>query len=48
MDQFLGFVVALLAFAVFMFLIGRAVKYVIVLGCAAIAYFVLVALGVLG
>ena len=48
MDQFLGFVLALLAFAFFVFLIGRAVKYVILLGCALIAYFVLLALGVLG
>jgi len=48
MAQFLGFVLALLAFAFFMFLIGRAVKYVILLGCALIAYFLLFALGILG
>jgi len=48
MDQFLGFVLALLAFALFVFLIGRAVKYVILLGFALIVYFALIALGILG
>ena len=48
MDQFLGFVLALLAFAFYVFLIGRAVKYVMLLGCVIISYFALLALGVLG
>jgi len=48
MDQFLGFVLALLAFVFFVFLIGRAFKFVILLGCVLIAYFVLLALGILG
>jgi len=47
MDQFLGFVLALLAFAVFIFLISRAVKFVVLLGCALAAYLALVAIGVL-
>lgn len=48
MDRFLGLVLALLAFAFFVFLVGRAVKFVILLGCALIAFFVLSALGILG
>jgi len=48
MDQFLGFVLALLAFAFFIFLVGRAFKFVILLGCALITFFVLSALGILG
>jgi len=48
MDQFLGFVLALLAFAFFVFLIGRAFKYVILLGGVIIAYSLLLALGVFG
>jgi len=48
MDQFLGLVLALFAFAFMIFIIGRAVKYVIVLGCAMIAVLVLTALGVIG
>lgn len=47
MDQFLGFVLALLAFALFIFMIGKAVKYVILLGIALIVYFALLALGII-
>jgi hypothetical protein len=48
MDPLLGLILALLAFAFFVFLIGRAFRYVIVLGCALIGYFALTALGVIG
>jgi hypothetical protein len=48
MDQFLGLVLALFAFAFLIFLIGRAVKFVILLGLALVAFFVLTALGILG
>lgn len=47
MDLFLGLVLALLVFAFFLFLIERAVKFVVLLGCALMAYFALIALGVL-
>lgn len=48
MDEFLAFVLAVLSFAFFLFLTGRAVKYVLLVGGALIAYFMLLAAGVLG
>lgn len=48
MDPLLSLIMALLAFALMIFLIGRAVKFVVVLGIALVAFFVLTALGILG
>jgi hypothetical protein len=48
MDGLVGLIVALLAFAFTIFMIGRTVKYIIVLGLALVALFVLTTLGILG
>ncbi len=48
MDGLLGLIVALLAFAFTIFMIGRTVKYIFILGLALVALFVLTALGILG
>ena len=48
MDQLLALILALLAFAFMIFMISRAVKFIIVLGLALVALFVLTTLGILG
>lgn len=48
MDALLSLIIAMLAFALLVFLAQRSVKFIIVLGCALIALAVLTALGVIG
>jgi hypothetical protein len=48
MDPLLSLILVLLAFAVMIFMLGRAVKYVVVVGLALIAFFILTALGIVG
>ncbi|MGQ9588192.1 MAG: hypothetical protein ACUVT7_07420 [Thermoplasmata archaeon] len=48
MQQLLGLIMALLAFAFVIYLISRAVKWVILVGMALIVFFALVVLGVVG
>jgi len=48
MDQFLSLVLGLFAFAFLIFMIQRAVKGIILIGCAIIAFLVLTSLGVIG
>ena len=48
MDGLLGLILAMLTFAFTIFMIGRTIKYIIVLGLALVALFVLTALGILG
>jgi len=45
MDQLLALILALISFVFLIFLIGRAVKMIIVLGLVLTTFFVLVALG---
>jgi hypothetical protein len=48
MDALLKLVAVLLGFAFVIFLIGRSVKMIIVIGLALTAFFVLTALGLIG
>jgi hypothetical protein len=48
MDPLLALILALLAFALMIFMIHRTVKYIIILGLALVALFVLTTLGILG
>ncbi len=48
MDQLLGLILALLGFAFTIFMIGRTVKYIVILGLALVALFILTSLGILG
>ncbi len=48
MQQLLGLIMALVAFAFVIFLISRAVKWIIFVGTVLIVFFVLVVLGVVG
>ena len=48
MDQFLSLILALLAFTFLIFMIQRAVKLIILVGIAVIAFLVLTASGVFG
>ncbi len=48
MDQLLALILALLAFAFTIFMIGRTAKYIIMLGLALVALFILTTLGILG
>lgn len=48
MDALLSLIVAMLAFALLIFLAHRSYKAIILLGCALIAMAVLTALGVIG
>jgi inner membrane protein involved in colicin E2 resistance len=47
MDQLLSLILALLSFVLMIFMISRAVKYIILLGLALVAFFVLTTLGIL-
>jgi hypothetical protein len=46
MDQLLSLLMAVLAFVVMIFVVSRAVKYIILAGLALAAFFVLAALGI--
>lgn len=48
MDPLLSFIIAMLAFAVSIYLIHRAVKYIVIIGIALGTVFLLAALGILG
>jgi len=48
MDPILALILAMLAFAVSIFMIHRAVKYIVIIGIVLGAIMVLVALGILG
>ncbi len=46
MDQLLSLVMAALSFVVMIFVISRAVKYIIIIGLALVAFFILTSLGI--
>jgi len=48
MDRLLVVLVAVLAFVAFILLVSRAVKWILLVGTALAAFFLLVYLGVLG
>ena len=48
MDPLLSFIIAMLAFAVSIYLIHRAVRYIVIIGIVLGTIFVLAALGILG
>jgi len=48
MEGLLALIVAMVVFALIIFLVSRSAKTIVFLGCAVVAVLVLLALGVLG